>query len=74
MNHAQVCLPYEKYTLKVYKAGINYVVELQRLNMTVTYNGMAFTIRMPYAIFANNTQGQCGKNDYTYVCKMNVVK
>ncbi|XP_029140043.1 mucin-2 [Protobothrops mucrosquamatus] len=61
VNHVQVGLPYEKYTLKVYKSGINYVVKLVRLNITVTYNGMAFTIRMPYATFANNTQGQCGK-------------
>ncbi|XP_039218226.1 mucin-2 isoform X2 [Crotalus tigris] len=61
VNHEQVGLPYEKYSLKVYKSGINYVVELFRLKMNVTYNGMAFTIRLPYATFANNTQGQCGK-------------
>lgn len=60
--------------MKVFKAGINHVVELSRLKINVTYNGMAFTIRMPYNTFANNTQGQCGKNDYTYVCKMNIVK
>ncbi|ETE61636.1 hypothetical protein L345_12611 [Ophiophagus hannah] len=47
--------------MKVYKAGINHVVELHRLKINVTYNGMAFTIRMPYSNFANNTQGQCGK-------------
>ncbi|XP_063173884.1 mucin-2 [Candoia aspera] len=72
VNQQTVALPYEKYGMKVYRAGINYVVEMSRLKMNVTYNGMAFTIRMPYAFFANNTQGQCGKcnNDMTDDCML----
>ncbi|XP_070621293.1 mucin-2 [Erythrolamprus reginae] len=72
VNHVAVALPYEKYSLKVYKAGINHVVELSRLKINVTYNGLAFTIRMPYSTFANNTQGQCGKcnNDIQDDCML----
>ncbi|XP_060118384.1 mucin-2 [Heteronotia binoei] len=60
VNGQTVALPYKKYGLKVYESGVNQVVEIPELKMNVTYNGMAFTIRLPYQLFGNNTQGQCG--------------
>ncbi|XP_015268438.1 PREDICTED: mucin-2 [Gekko japonicus] len=60
INGQTVALPYKKYGLKVYEVGVNQVVEIPELKMNVTYNGMAFTIRLPYQLFGNNTQGQCG--------------
>ncbi|XP_077175195.1 mucin-2-like [Paroedura picta] len=60
VNGQTVALPYQKYGLKVYESGVNQVVEIPELKMNVTYNGMAFTIRLPYKLFGNNTQGQCG--------------
>ncbi|KAL8169994.1 UNVERIFIED_CONTAM: hypothetical protein K2H54_061472 [Gekko kuhli] len=60
VNGQTVALPYKKYGLKVYESGVNQVVEIPELKMNVTYNGMAFTIRLPYHLFGNNTQGQCG--------------
>ncbi|KAL8205108.1 UNVERIFIED_CONTAM: hypothetical protein K2H54_000236 [Gekko kuhli] len=59
VNGQTVALPYKKYGLKVYESGVNQVVEIPELKMNVTYNGMAFTIRLPYHLFGNNTQGQC---------------
>ncbi|EMP29363.1 Mucin-2 [Chelonia mydas] len=60
VNNKEVATPYEKYGVRVFKSGINHVVEIARLGVNVTYNGLAFSIRLPYKKFGNNTQGQCG--------------
>uniref|UniRef100_A0A8C6YU20 Mucin-2 n=1 Tax=Nothoprocta perdicaria TaxID=30464 RepID=A0A8C6YU20_NOTPE len=60
VNQQAVALPYKKFGLSVYESGINKVVEIPELKMNVTFNGLSFSIRMPYSIFGNNTQGQCG--------------
>uniref|UniRef100_A0A8C4YBU1 VWFD domain-containing protein n=2 Tax=Gopherus evgoodei TaxID=1825980 RepID=A0A8C4YBU1_9SAUR len=59
VNNREVATPYEKYGVRVFKSGINHVVEISRLGVNVTYNGLAFSIRLPYQRFGNNTQGQC---------------
>ncbi|XP_040464782.1 mucin-2 [Falco naumanni] len=60
VNKQVVSLPYKKFGLSIYESGINRVVEIPELKMNVTYNGLSFSIRMPYSLFGNNTQGQCG--------------
>ncbi|XP_074086876.1 mucin-2 [Macrotis lagotis] len=60
VNKQTVALPYRKYGLQVYEAGINYVVYIPELGVLVSYNGLSFSIRMPYSKFGNNTKGQCG--------------
>ncbi|KFU88697.1 Mucin-2, partial [Chaetura pelagica] len=60
VNKQAVALPYKKFGLSVYESGINRVVEIPELKINVTYNGLSFSIRMPYSLFGNNTQGQCG--------------
>ncbi|NXT47305.1 MUC2L protein, partial [Pluvianellus socialis] len=60
VNKQAVALPYKKFGLSIYESGINRVVEIPELKMNVTYNGLSFSIRMPYSLFGNNTQGQCG--------------
>ncbi|KFQ30924.1 Mucin-2, partial [Mesitornis unicolor] len=60
VNKQPVALPYKKFGLSIYESGINRVVEIPELKMNVTYNGLSFSIRMPYSLFGNNTQGQCG--------------
>ncbi|NXC17475.1 MUC2L protein, partial [Corythaeola cristata] len=60
IQHQPVSLPYKKYDVSIYKSGINHVVEIAELKMNVTYNGLSFSIRMPYSLFGNNTHGQCG--------------
>ncbi|XP_075043957.1 mucin-2 isoform X1 [Mixophyes fleayi] len=60
VNEEIVETPYKKYGVKVYKSGINYVVEIPELKANITYNGLAFSIKLPYRLFGHNTQGQCG--------------
>ncbi|NXA56973.1 MUC2L protein, partial [Nothocercus julius] len=60
VNQQAVALPYKKFGLSVYESGINQVVDIPELKMNVTFNGLSFSIRMPYSLFGNNTQGQCG--------------
>ncbi|KAF7245375.1 Intestinal mucin-like protein [Varanus komodoensis] len=60
VNGVLVALPFNKHGMNIYVSGLNHVVEIPFLRTNVTYNGMAFTIKMPYHIFSNNTQGQCG--------------
>nr|XP_015194211.1 PREDICTED: intestinal mucin-like protein [Lepisosteus oculatus] len=38
----------------------NLVLKIPIINTVVTFDGIAFTIKMPYTLFGNNTQGQCG--------------
>uniref|UniRef100_A0A8C3LUH7 Mucin 2, oligomeric mucus/gel-forming n=1 Tax=Chrysolophus pictus TaxID=9089 RepID=A0A8C3LUH7_CHRPC len=59
VNKQAVALPYQKFGLRIYESGINRVVEIPELKMNVTFNGLSFSIRMPYSLFGNNTQGQC---------------
>ncbi|NXI61390.1 MUC2L protein, partial [Anseranas semipalmata] len=60
VNKQAVALPYKKFGVSIYESGVNRVVEIPELKMNVTYNGLSFSIRMPYSLFGNNTQGQCG--------------
>lgn len=57
-----VALPYKKFGLQVYESGINIVVEVPELGVVVTYNGLTFSVQLPYRLFGNNTKGQCGKH------------
>lgn len=56
-----MALPYRKYGLQVYVSGINYVVAIPELDAHISYNGLSFSIRLPYRLFGNNTKGQCGE-------------
>ncbi|XP_037694226.1 mucin-2 [Choloepus didactylus] len=60
INKQVVALPYKKYGLQVYESGINYVVDIPELGALISYNGLSFSIRLPYRLFGNNTKGQCG--------------
>ncbi|NWU70226.1 MUC2L protein, partial [Pterocles burchelli] len=72
VNKQAVALPYKKFGLSVYESGINRVVEIPELKVNVTYNGLSFSIRMPYSQFGNNTHGQCGicNNDTSDDCML----
>ncbi|XP_026306619.1 mucin-2-like, partial [Piliocolobus tephrosceles] len=60
VNRQEVAVPYKKYGLELSKSGINYVVDIPELGVLVSYNGLSFSIRLPYHRFGNNTKGQCG--------------
>ncbi|NXX32910.1 MUC2L protein, partial [Nicator chloris] len=60
VNNQLVALPYKKFGVHIYESGINRVVEIPELKMSLSYNGLSFAINLPYSLFGNNTQGQCG--------------
>uniref|UniRef100_A0A8C3P192 Mucin 2, oligomeric mucus/gel-forming n=1 Tax=Cyanoderma ruficeps TaxID=181631 RepID=A0A8C3P192_9PASS len=60
VNNQLVALPYKKFGVSIYESGINRVVDIPELKMKVLYNGLSFAIELPYSLFGNNTQGQCG--------------
>nr|XP_040142673.1 mucin-2 [Ictidomys tridecemlineatus] len=60
VNKQAVALPYKKYGLQVYESGISFVVDIPELGALISYNGLSFSIRLPYRLFGNNTKGQCG--------------
>lgn len=61
VNRQAVALPYTKFGLQVYESGINYMVDIPELGALISYNGLSFSIRLPYRLFGNNTKGQCGE-------------
>eukprot|EP00079_Xenopus_tropicalis_P034873 XP_017948644.1 PREDICTED: intestinal mucin-like protein [Xenopus tropicalis] len=60
VNGNLVLLPYTKYGVNIYQSGVYLVVEIPELHTNVTYNGLTYTVEMPYGKFYNNTHGQCG--------------
>nr|KAF6398508.1 mucin 2, oligomeric mucus/gel-forming [Molossus molossus] len=60
VNKQAVALPYKKYGLRVYESGINYMVDIPELGALISYNGLSFSVKLPYHLFGNNTKGQCG--------------
>lgn len=43
--------------------GINMIVEIPEIGVTITFSGLIFSVKLPYSKFGNNTEGQCGKTD-----------
>ncbi|XP_077137724.1 mucin-5B-like [Ranitomeya variabilis] len=71
VNGEIVGTPYKKYGVKIYINGINYVMEIPELQVNITFNGLSFSINLPYDRFGHNTQGQCGTctNNRTDDCR-----
>lgn len=61
VNRQVVALPYKKYGLQVYESGISFVVDIPELGALISYNGLSFSIRLPFRLFGSNTKGQCGE-------------
>ncbi|XP_055670146.1 mucin-5AC [Falco peregrinus] len=40
--------------------GINMIVEIPEIGVTITFSGLIFSVKLPYSLFGNNTEGQCG--------------
>ncbi|MBN3292585.1 MUC2 protein, partial [Polypterus senegalus] len=60
VNSKEEHLPFKRFGMKVYSSGLNLILEIPEAEIEVTFNGVAFTIKLPYQKFGNNTQGQCG--------------
>uniref|UniRef100_A0A8C5PDK8 VWFD domain-containing protein n=1 Tax=Leptobrachium leishanense TaxID=445787 RepID=A0A8C5PDK8_9ANUR len=46
--------------------------KIPELQANVTYNGLAFSVKLPFRLFGHNTQGQCGTctNNKTEDCRL----
>lgn len=60
VNKQVVSLPFAKYGMKIYSSKMYIFVEIPEIKAVISFSGIAFTIDLPYHIFGNNTQGQCG--------------
>ncbi|XP_078077489.1 uncharacterized protein LOC144499246 [Mustelus asterias] len=55
-----VSLPYSRDGVKLSSSGINVMLEIPKIKALVTFNGLAFAMKLPSEIFGSNVQGQCG--------------
>ncbi|NXK44575.1 MUC5A protein, partial [Chauna torquata] len=40
--------------------GIEMIVEIPEIGVTIMFSGLIFSVKLPYSKFGNNTEGQCG--------------
>ncbi|MBN3302144.1 MUC2 protein, partial [Amia calva] len=65
INNKQITPAYKNADLVITSTGINVVLEIPEINAEVLFNGLMFTISLPYSLFQQNTEGQCGTCDNT---------
>ncbi|KAG5839951.1 hypothetical protein ANANG_G00210750 [Anguilla anguilla] len=53
-------LPYLRNNIKIINTGIDLVLEIPHLGVVITFGVTGFSIHLPFKLFGNNTQGQCG--------------
>uniref|UniRef100_A0A8D0GA20 Mucin-5AC n=1 Tax=Sphenodon punctatus TaxID=8508 RepID=A0A8D0GA20_SPHPU len=53
-------------------AGTNMIVEIRDILASITFNGLTFSIKLPFNTFSHNTEGQCGtcSNDRSDECRL----
>uniref|UniRef100_A0A6I8NZ05 Mucin 2, oligomeric mucus/gel-forming n=1 Tax=Ornithorhynchus anatinus TaxID=9258 RepID=A0A6I8NZ05_ORNAN len=53
-------------------SGRTMVVEIPEIQASFSFNGLVFQIKLPYGLFGNNTEGQCGTctNDQKDECRL----
>lgn len=61
---------FHKDDIYIYTIGINMVVEMAEIETIVTYSGLIFLIKVPFSLFNNNTEGQCGKKNILIPSKL----
>ncbi|XP_067833059.1 intestinal mucin-like protein, partial [Heptranchias perlo] len=60
VNGQEIIQPYYHDGIRISSSGITVKVEIIAINSTVTFDGLDFTIDLPYKIFGKNVEGQCG--------------
>ncbi|TKS70368.1 Mucin-5B Ovomucin, alpha-subunit [Collichthys lucidus] len=72
VNNKAVSLAYQTTEFSVTTTGIDTVLVIPQIHAKVTFSGLMFSIYLPYSIFGNNTQGQCGTctNNRTDDCRL----
>ncbi|XP_069384645.1 intestinal mucin-like protein [Paralichthys olivaceus] len=63
INGKQVFPTYSNKDLSITSSGIELHLTIPAIEAVVTFRGLLFSIDLPFALFHNNTEGQCGTCD-----------
>uniref|UniRef100_A0A670IB07 Mucin 5B, oligomeric mucus/gel-forming n=1 Tax=Podarcis muralis TaxID=64176 RepID=A0A670IB07_PODMU len=71
-NHEPVNGDFTKYGISVTSTGTVMSVEIPALQAFISFNGLTFSVKLPFDLFQHNTEGQCGvcSNDKTDDCRL----
>uniref|UniRef100_A0A4W3GUH7 VWFD domain-containing protein n=1 Tax=Callorhinchus milii TaxID=7868 RepID=A0A4W3GUH7_CALMI len=60
LNNNEIVQPFEEDFLRITTSNIAVKAEIIDINATIIFDGMSFIVILPYKIFGENTEGQCG--------------
>ncbi|EGV93457.1 hypothetical protein I79_018604 [Cricetulus griseus] len=60
-NDKVVSPGFQQNGIVVSRVGIKMYVTIQEIGVQVMFSGLIFSVEVPFNLFANNTEGQCGK-------------
>ncbi|XP_047675482.1 intestinal mucin-like protein [Tachysurus fulvidraco] len=63
VNNKKVTTVYSTADFTITTAGISMTLDIPAIQAQVTFKGMNFIVNLPFSLFHNNTEGQCGKCD-----------
>uniref|UniRef100_A0ABM5F8M9 LOW QUALITY PROTEIN: uncharacterized protein n=1 Tax=Pogona vitticeps TaxID=103695 RepID=A0ABM5F8M9_9SAUR len=71
-NHDPVHGDFNKDGIIVTSSGSMMSVEIPAINAFISFNGVIYTVKLPYSQFQHNTEGQCGTctNDQSDDCRL----
>ncbi|GAB1292920.1 Mucin 5, subtypes A and C, tracheobronchial/gastric [Apodemus speciosus] len=71
-NNKVVSPGFQHNGIVVSRMGIKMYVTIQEIGVRVMFSGLIFSVEVPFNLFANNTEGQCGTctNDKKDECRL----
>uniref|UniRef100_A0A8C2LWI3 Mucin-2 n=1 Tax=Cricetulus griseus TaxID=10029 RepID=A0A8C2LWI3_CRIGR len=71
-NDKVVSPGFQQNGIVVSRVGIKMYVTIQEIGVQVMFSGLIFSVEVPFNLFANNTEGQCGTctNDKKDDCRL----
>lgn len=60
-NNKVVSPGFQQNGIVVSRVGIKMYVTIEEIGVQVMFSGLIFSVEVPFNLFANNTEGQCGK-------------
>ncbi|XP_029767909.1 mucin-5AC-like [Terrapene carolina triunguis] len=72
VNNEPISGGFSRDGISVANDGTYMVVEIPDIKSYIFFNGLTFTVKMPFSMFGHNTEGQCGtcSNDKVDECRM----
>lgn len=71
-NNKVVSPGFQQNGIVVSRVGVKMYVTIQEIGVQVMFSGLIFSVEVPFNLFANNTEGQCGTctNDKKDECRL----